>query len=138
MSIERGRITLYPPPPQQQQQGGKSPVSGPARGERGAALAAAFHAVPPEERRQLVLALARQRQAHLLLSRARAMPPPGTGLNQPALLTFRRMAVRQKDDRRTVDAFRGKLAEASARLNGLFVHYDPDDGVWLLKLDSWL
>ena len=67
-----------------------------------------------------------------------AAPPPGSGLNQPALLTFRRMTVRSVNDRRTVDAFRGKLMQASARMNGVFVHYDPDEGVWLMKMDAWL
>lgn len=66
------------------------------------------------------------------------LPPPGQGLNQPALLTFRRMAVRQPDDRRSVEAFRGRLHDAAARLGGVFVHYDADAGVWLLKLDAWL
>ena len=67
-----------------------------------------------------------------------AAPPPGSGLNQPALLTFRRMTVRSANDRRTVDAFRGKLMQASAHMNGVFVHYDPDEGVWLMKMDAWL
>ena len=66
------------------------------------------------------------------------LPPAGEGLNQPGLLTFRRMAVRNPNDRRGVEAFRGKLLEASARMNGVFVHYDPEQGVWLMKLDAWL
>ena len=66
------------------------------------------------------------------------LPPAGEGLNQPGLLTFRRMAVRNPNDRRGVEAFRGRLLEASARMNGMFVHYDPEQGVWLMKLDAWL
>lgn len=67
----------------------------------------------------------------------RMLPPPGQGLNQPALLTFRRMAVRRPDDKSSVEAFKSKLMEASTRMHGIFVHYDPLQGVWLLKLDSW-
>ena len=66
------------------------------------------------------------------------LPAAGEGLNQPGLLTFRRMAVRNPNDRRGVEAFRSKLLEASARMNGVFVHFDPEQGVWLMKLDSWL
>lgn len=69
---------------------------------------------------------------------ARCLPPPGHGLNQPALVTFRRMAVRQPSDKRIVDAFRKKLEEAATRMQGVFVHYDQDKGIWLLKLDAWM
>ena len=66
------------------------------------------------------------------------LPPAGQGLNQAGLLTFRRMAVRNPYDRRGVEAFRGKLLQAATRMNGVFVHYDPDQGVWVMKLDVWL
>ena len=65
------------------------------------------------------------------------MPPPGSGLNQPALLTYRRMAVRQPDDKAAVEAVRAKLQKASERSGGVFVHFDPKEGIWMLKVDSW-
>lgn len=64
-------------------------------------------------------------------------PPHGSGLNQPAMLTFRRMTVRRPNDRREVEAFRGRLMEASLRLGGTFVHYDPEDGVWMVKVERF-
>lgn len=36
-----------------------------------------------------------------------------------------------------VDAFRGKLLDAAARMGGVHVHYDPDEGVWILKVDRF-
>lgn len=68
---------------------------------------------------------------------ARKLPPAGHGLNQPALLTFRRMAVKKPDDQKLVSAFRKRLQEASERMGGVFVHYDPKEAVWMLKLDAW-
>ena len=70
-------------------------------------------------------------------SRPAEKPPHGSGLNQPAMLTFRRMTVRRPNDRREVEAFRGRLMEASLRLGGTFVHYDPEDGVWMVKVDRF-
>lgn len=67
----------------------------------------------------------------------RALLPPGRGLNQPALLTFRRMVVKKPDDQKLVAAFRKRLQEASERMGGVFVHYDPREAVWMLKLDAW-
>lgn len=66
-----------------------------------------------------------------------ALPPAGQGLNKAALVTFRRMAVKDGSDVAAAEAFRAKLQEASARMGGVFVHYDPADGVWLVKLDAW-
>ena len=107
--IERGRMQLYP-----------------------AAAAAARRPAVPASKLHGRAGGAGQQQ--------RVMPPPGQGLNQPALLTFRRMALRARSgsDWRAVEAFRGRLLEASARLGGVFVHYDPDEGVWMLKVDRWL
>ncbi|KAL4457257.1 hypothetical protein ABPG75_012122 [Micractinium tetrahymenae] len=68
---------------------------------------------------------------------ARKLPPPGRGLNQPALLTFRRMAVKKPDDQKLVAAFKKRLQEASERMGGVFVHYDSKEAVWMMKLDAW-
>ena len=68
-------------------------------------------------------------------SGVRALPPPGRGLNQPALLTFRRMAVRRSDGEATL---RARLVQASTRMGGVFVHYDAREGVWMLKVDRWV
>ena len=153
ISIERGRIALYP-----HHQRGGGPVA-PAQlvpalpgPERAAAAGrqACPRALPPGalhaavQRRAALLGAPVARSARPAAAVAAApppkprRPPPGEGLNQPALLTFRRMALRQPADRRTVEAFRGRLLEAAARMGGVFVHYDPEQGVWLLKLDAWL
>ena len=111
VSIERGQIALYRQP-------GTSPRPGPK------STASTYTGT--------------RQHASSTPTKGARLPQPGQGLNQPALLTFRRMMVRQPNDRRTVEAFRGKLLEASARMGGVFVHYDPDEGVWLMKLDSWI
>lgn len=92
VSIERGRVTLYPGVP-------------PSAGDNTTAT--------------------------------RVMPPPGAGLNQPAMLTLRHMAVKQPNDAHVVAAFKRKLEEAAGRMGAIFVHYDPQEGVWLTKLDVW-
>jgi hypothetical protein len=68
---------------------------------------------------------------------ARRRPAVGAGLNQPALVTFRSVRVRDPNDRRLVDAFKGRLLQAAARLGATHVHYDPDGGVWIIKLDRF-
>ena len=63
---------------------------------------------------------------------------PGSGLNQPALLTMKK--IFPKGDGRhkgVVQAFRGVLLQAAQRMGATFVHWDPDQGVWILKVDSW-
>jgi hypothetical protein len=162
VSIERGSMQLYPPrrqveghvrlmlrrppggaappalpPPQPQRQLAAGAQQGAERLRDVASTHDGGGGGDASTRRVLGLAAAGQRTTAVLMSSRRALPPPGQGLNQPALLTFRRMAVRQRHDRRTVDAFRGTLLETSARLGGVFVHYDADEGVWMLKLDRW-
>lgn len=68
---------------------------------------------------------------------SRRRPPPGEGLNVPAIVTLRRMRVRDPNDRRAVEAFRGRLLAAALRMGGTFVHYDPDEGIWMLKIESY-
>ncbi len=135
VSIERGRIGLYP----NRQQSAPAPaVNG--RHARLAPAPGTPAAAASQRRARLLAALGRNGGAPLAIAAPPkpVRPPPGEGLNQPALLTFRRMTLRQPADRRTVDAFRGRLLEAAARMGGVFVHYDPDEGVWMLKLDTWL
>lgn len=47
------------------------------------------------------------------------------------------MAVKKPDDPKLVAAFKKRLQEASERMGGVFVHYDPQEAVWMLKLDAW-
>ena len=63
-------------------------------------------------------------------------PAPGSGLNKPALLTFKRMHVKQKDAK-SIGRFKAKLADHAARLGGVFVHYDADAGIWIVKVDHF-
>lgn len=141
VSIERGRIALYPK--RQQSAPPALPtlpaLQGPAHARLGPALNTPA-AAAARRRARLVATLSGRSTAPLVAAPPPKpdRPPPGEGLNQPALLTFRRMALRQPADRRTVDAFRGRLLEAAARMGGVFVHYDPDEGVWILKSDTWL
>ncbi|BDA51457.1 probable inactive phenolphthiocerol synthesis polyketide s at N-terminal half [Coccomyxa sp. Obi] len=63
-------------------------------------------------------------------------PAAGEGLNRPALLTFRRMLVKQKSES-SVAKFRTKLVDHAAKLGGVFVHYDADTGNWIMKVDHF-
>ncbi|CAL8465609.1 g5145 [Coccomyxa elongata] len=63
-------------------------------------------------------------------------PAQGEGLNRPALLTFRRMHVKQKSDN-SIAKFRAKLMDHAAKLGGVFVHYDADTGNWIMKVDHF-
>ena len=68
-----------------------------------------------------------------------AVPKPvrGEGLNVPALLTFRRMLVKSRDDAGSVTAFRGKLEAHAAKIGAVFVHYEADSGTWVMKVDGF-
>ena len=65
-----------------------------------------------------------------------AKPLPGSGLNGPAMLTFRRMHVKQKDEA-SVAKFVAKLRDHAAKIGGIFVHFDVDAGTWLMKVDCF-
>lgn len=65
-------------------------------------------------------------------------PPPGEGLNVPAIVTLSGMRVRDPGNRLAVEAFRGRLLAAAARMGAVHVHFDPEgEGVWMLKVDSF-
>ena len=64
-------------------------------------------------------------------------PARGEGLNVPALLTFRRMVVKSRDDAGAVVAFRGKLEAHAAKIGAVFVHYEADSGTWVMKVDGF-
>ncbi len=64
-------------------------------------------------------------------------PPPGEGLSQPALLTFRRIFVKGKASKSSILAFKGVLLQACARAGATFVHYDSDRGSWIMKMDQF-
>jgi hypothetical protein len=68
-----------------------------------------------------------------------AVPEPahGTGLNVPALLTFRRMVVKDRADAGALAAFRGKLEAHAAKIGAVFVHYEADSGTWVMKVDGF-
>jgi hypothetical protein len=63
----------------------------------------------------------------------KARPPPGVGLNQPALLTLKKMQLRGQRSSGAVAAFRGRLLQACARVGATFVH--SDQGVWMTKVE---
>lgn len=64
-------------------------------------------------------------------------PPRGDGLNVPALLTFRRMLVKSRDDATAVAAFRAKLEAHAAKIGAVFVHYEAGSGTWVMKVDGF-
>lgn len=66
-----------------------------------------------------------------------AKPERGTGLNVPALLTFRRMLVKNREDAAAVAGFRGKLQAHAAKVGAVFVHYEVDTGTWVMKVDGF-
>ena len=68
---------------------------------------------------------------------AATKPPPGEGLNTPAMLTFRRMIVKQKGDAKAVAKFRQKLIDHAAKIGAVFVHYEAETGIWMMKVDSF-
>ena len=68
---------------------------------------------------------------------ATAKPPPGEGLNNPAMLTFRRMIVKQKGDAKALAKFRQKLIDHAAKIGAVFVHYDAEIGTWMMKVESF-
>ena len=64
-------------------------------------------------------------------------PPPGQGLNVPAMLSFHRMVVKQRDNVKAVAKFRQKLVDHAAKIGAVFVHYDADTGTWIMKVDEF-
>lgn len=64
-------------------------------------------------------------------------PACGAGLNVPALLTFRRMLVKSRDDAKAVAAFRAKLEAHAAKIGAVFVHYEAESGNWVMKVDGF-
>lgn len=64
---------------------------------------------------------------------------PGAGLNQPALLTFKKIFPRGgKSSRTQRAAFTAVLLRACVRIGATFVHYDEDEGVWIVKTDAFI
>ena len=64
-------------------------------------------------------------------------PAHGEGLNVPALLTFRRMVVKSRDDAGAVAVFREKLEAHASKIGAVFVHYEADSGTWVMKVDGF-
>ena len=157
VSIERGRIQLYPCPAGADQSaadgspapaapgGAKAPSGRPsaaraapaARGPLARRTAPAAAKPAPAPATAAAPAPSARTAGSVSTAPRPGLPPPGKGLNKAALVTFRRMGAKAGADPAAVDGLRAKLAEASARMGGVFVHYDPTDGVWLVKLDAW-
>jgi acyl carrier protein len=76
-----------------------------------------------------------ERGAVALYPLEKRRPPPGEGLNQPALLTLKKMHARGGRGGRGEAAFRGRLLQACARAGATFVHWDPEEGVWMMKVE---
>lgn len=44
--------------------------------------------------------------------------------------------MKQKDAK-AIERFKVKLKENAARIGGVFVHYEPESGTWLMKVDHF-
>lgn len=53
-----------------------------------------------------------------------------------AELSSRKMMVKQKDAK-SLDKFKAKLKENAGKIGGVFVHYEPESGTWLMKVDHF-
>ncbi len=49
----------------------------------------------------------------------------------------RRMHVKQQDDAKAVERFRGKLRDHAAKIGGVFIHYEVESGTWVMKCDHF-
>ena len=94
------------------------------------------------------------------------LPPPGEGLNVPALVTLRCTCITPRNFRklsssslsqliltqacallrqlkprsgsaRDLSALHDKLEAAAVTMGGRFVHYDPDTGAWIIKVSGF-
>ena len=54
----------------------------------------------------------------------------------PALLTFRQIFPRHKFSALEVEGFIHHLERQSSKLGSLFVHYDPEKGIWVMKIET--
>lgn len=146
VDIEKGKILLYPeataaPATAAEQLAARKP--GAAAAEKAARTAA-------KSRKSLATDGAQKPQKP---AAAAAPPPPqtaqlpqpqpaaqrparGAGLNVPALLTFRRMLVKNRDDAAAVAKFRAKLEAHAAKIGAVFVHYEAASGTWVMKVDG--
>jgi acyl carrier protein len=59
------------------------------------------------------------------------------GLDRPALLTFRQIYPKQKLQGLALEGFTSRLGKMSVKMGGLFVHYDAETGIWVMKTDVW-
>ena len=64
-------------------------------------------------------------------------PQLGQGLNRPALLSFKKVFPRGKKTKYSLIAFKSVLLQACSRMGATFVHWDPDEGVWIAKVDGF-
>ncbi len=140
VDIEKGKILLYPeataaPAAAAEQPTARNPDA--AAAEKAARTAA-------KSRKSLATDGAQKPQK---TAAAAAPPPPqpqpaaqrpeqGAGLNVPALLTFRRMLVKNRDDAAAVAKFRAKLEAHAAKIGAVFVHYEAASGTWVMKVDG--
>lgn len=59
------------------------------------------------------------------------------GLDRPALLTFRQIYPKQKLQGLALEGFTSRLDKMSTNMGGVFVHYDAEAGIWVMKTDVW-
>ena len=69
------------------------------------------------------------------VSSSRPLPPDPIHEAESSL-HCRQMAIKKRDAA-TVAKFKEKLAEKAAAINGVFMHYELDTGVWIMKVNHF-
>ena len=51
------------------------------------------------------------------------------------MMVFCRKMLVKKKDAASISKFSGKLKDHAANIGGVFVHYDSESGIWMMKVD---
>ena len=57
--------------------------------------------------------------------------------DMPAVWVICRKMVVKKKDAASISKFSGKLRDHATNIGGVFVHYDADSGIWMMKVDHF-
>ena len=57
--------------------------------------------------------------------------------HSPDWLHLCRKMVVKKKDAASINKFSSKLRDHAANIGGIFVHYDSEPGIWMMKVDHF-